>query len=512
MDENELKQQDQDALSAWASQSNAGNKSAPARNGPSPVVWLMMGVLGLLALGVIFVLPGVVEEYELPFTPRAEVVEPILPSSGGAATTVAISPFEEAQRAKQRQEAQTVLASLLERQAGLEELEVTYWAEEGYSAALEFAKLGDESYRTQDFLEATAQYTNADSALGRLQAIVPEVLGTAISQGQQALTDGDAELAKQQFTLALILEPENTGAQTGLRRAGSLDEVNQLLEESEELRMASRLDDALASAQRAVALDGEHQEARALVSNIRAQIADDAFTRVMSEGFTALQAGNSELAIAAFERALAMRPNSSQAQEAITQTKDQLAIEQINIHRSAAGISEGQEQWAAAVSEYDAALLIDPNVVFAIEGKSYAQKRLQLDTLLQNAIDQPERLSDIAVYEQVVQVYYTGRNLGVDGPRLAAQLLELEGLLNRAQVPVEVQLVSDNQTLVTLYQVGELGKFSQQALSLKPGKYVAVGTRPGYQDVREEFEVGFDNRSAPVTVACTEEIVAVNRR
>ena len=41
---------------------------------------------------------------------------------------------------------------------------------------------------------------------------------------------------------------------------------------------------------------------------------------------------------------------------------------------------------------------------------------------------------------------------------------------------------------------------------------VAVGTRPGYRDVRTEFEVGFDNRSAPVTVACTEEIVAVNRR
>lgn len=512
MDENELKGKDQSAVEAWSTQSSSSSKTIPARNGPSPVVWLMLGVLGIIALGVIFVLPGVVQEYELPFTPRADVVETNLPSSGKGPSTVAISPFEEAQRAKQRQEAQTVLASLLERQAALEELEVAEWAEQEYDAALAFAKLGDEAYRNQGFADATTQYENADAALEQLQAMVPEVFATAIAKGQQALVDGDAALAREQFTLALILDPEDVGALTGLRRAASLEDVRRLVGEAEDLRDANRLDDALATAQRAANLDGAYEQARSLVSSIRTQIADNAFTRVMSEGFAALQAGESQTAIAAFERALAMRPNSTQAQEAITQTKDQLAVTQINAHRSAAESFATQEQWAAAVGEYDAALSIDPNLVFAIEGKDYTQKRAQLDSLLASAIDQPERLADTAVYEQVVQVYYTGRNLEVEGARLQKQLDELEVLLNKAQVPVQVQLVSDNQTLVTLYQVGELGKFNQQVLSLKPGKYVAVGTRSGYRDVREEFEVGFGNRSAPVTIACTDEIVAVNRR
>jgi tetratricopeptide (TPR) repeat protein len=512
MDENELKRKDQPAIEAWSTRSSPNSKAVPARTGPPPLVWLMMGVLGLIALAVIFVLPGIVEDYELPFTPRAEVVEVNLPNSGNTPATTAISPFEEAQRAKQRQEAQAVLASLLERQAALEELEVAIWAEAEYAAALEFATLGDESYRSRAFLEATTQYENADSALEQIQALVPQVLATSLAQGQQALVDGDAELAKDQFTLAALIEPEDAAALAGLRRADSLDEVNRLVDEAEDLRDASQLDEALATAQRAVALDGAQEQARALVSSIRVQIADNAFTRVMSQGFTALQAGESEAAIVAFERALAMRPNSTQAQEAITQTKDQLAVTQINVHRGAAEDFAAQEQWAAAVREFDAALGIDSNLVFAIEGKDYAGKRAQLDTLLQSAIDQPARLADTAVYEQVVQVYYTGRNLNVDGARLEGQLNELEGLLNRAQVPVEVQLVSDNQTVVTLYQVGELGKFSQQVLSLKPGKYVAVGTRPGYRDVREEFEVGFGNSSAPVTVACTDEIVARNRR
>jgi len=512
MDENELKRKDQSALGAWSTQGNTNSKASAARTGPSPVVWVMMGFLGLIALGVIFVLPGIVEDYELPFTPRAEIVETNVQSAGRTPTTAAISPFEEAQRAKQRQEAQVVLASLLERQAALEELEVAVWAEPEYAAALGFAKLGDESYRSQAFLDATTQYENADKALQGLQESVPQVFAAALAQGQQALVDGAAKLAAEQFTLALILEPADTGARTGLRRAGSLADVKRLVGEAEDLRDASRLDEALTIAQSAVALDGAHEQAMSLVGAIRAQIADNAFTRVMSEGFTALQAGESQSAIAAFNRALAMRPNSTQAQEAITQTRDQLAVAQINAHRGAAEGFAGQEQWAAAVLGYDAALGIDANLVFAIEGKNYAQKRAQLDTLLQSAIDQPERLADTAVYAQVVQVYYTGRNLNVDGTRLESQLNELEALLDKAQVPVEVQLVSDNQTVVTLYQVGELGKFNQQVLSLKPGKYVAVGTRSGYRDVREEFEVGFGNRSAPVTIACTDEIVAVNRR
>jgi tetratricopeptide (TPR) repeat protein len=512
MDENEVKQSDQSVLESWSSQQN-GNKAAQVRSGPSPIVWLMLGVLSLLALAVIFVLPGVVEEYELPFTPRAEITQPDSTNLGSAPATAAISPFEEAQRAKQRQDAQAVLASLLERQAALEALQVETWAAEEYAAALEFARLGDESYRNQGFLEATTQYANSDQALAQLQDRVAEVFTNATALGQSALIEGDAETASTQFNLALILEPDDATAKLGLRRATNLDQVVELIEEAEELRDAGNLQEALETAQRAVTLDGAYSEATALVSALRNQIADNAFNRVMSEGFSALQAGNSESAITAFERALAMRPNSTQAQEAITQTRDQLAVTQINVHRNAAESYEGQEQWAAAVAEYDKALAIDSNLVFALEGKDYAQKRQQLDSLLQSAIDQPERLSDTAVYQQVVQVYYTGRNLDATGaPRLESQLDTLEDLLNKAQVPVEVQLVSDNQTLVTLYQVGELGKFTQQVLNLKPGRYVAVGTRPGYRDVREEFEVGFGNRSAPVTVACTEEIVAVNRR
>ena len=505
-----MNQTDETRKESWSSHS--AHTATVSRKGPAPIVWLMLGVLSLLALAVIFVLPGIVAEYELPFTPRAEVSEPVRPSSSALANSPALSPFEEAQRAKQRQDAQEILARLLARQEALEGLQVTAWAQEEYAEAIAFAHLGDESYRSAAFAEASVQYQAADDALARLQEAAPQVIAEAITTGQQALLDGDSGLAIAQFELALLLAPDNSTAQSGLRRANTLDEVEMLLDEARDLSESLAFDTALQRVQEAIALDNAHVDAQTMARELRAQIADNTFNRIMSEGFSALQNENPEAAIAAFERALAMRPGSAQAQEAITQTQDQIAVAKITANRIAAEEFTEQERWADAVAQYNEALSIDPNIVFAVQGKDYASKRLQLDQLLQSAIEQPERLSDTAVYEQTVQIYYTGRNIEEAGQRLLGQLDALETLLNKAQVPVDVQIFSDNSTQVTVYQVGELGQFESRVLSLKPGKYIAVGTKAGYRDVRKEFEVGFDNRSAPVTVACTEEIVAVNRR
>ena len=61
-----------------------------------------------------------------------------------------------------------------------------------------------------------------------------------------------------------------------------------------------------------------------------------------------------------------------------------------------------------------------------------------------------------------------------------------------------VRLTSDGATEVTLYRVGDQGRFTDRQLQLLPGRYIAVGARRGYRDVRVEFEV---TPGQPVTVA-----------
>ena len=92
------------------------------------------------------------------------------------------------------------------------------------------------------------------------------------------------------------------------------------------------------------------------------------------------------------------------------------------------------------------------------------------------------------------------------GPRLEDQKNELSRLLKRAATPLTVELVSDNQTDVSVFKVGRFGAFDRQQLELRPGVYVAVGVRQGYRDVRVEFRVAPEIDMQPVVVRCEEPI------
>jgi hypothetical protein len=51
-----------------------------------------------------------------------------------------------------------------------------------------------------------------------------------------------------------------------------------------------------------------------------------------------------------------------------------------------------------------------------------------------------------------------------------------------------------------------MGAFESKELSLRPGKYVAVGKRDGYRDVRIEFIVAQTSAQKIVRIAATEKI------
>ncbi len=99
----------------------AAQVKPPPGNKPSALMWFGMGALVIVALLVVFVLPSLVTEYELPLERRVDVASLQSPASPSEPEST-ISPFEEAQRSIQRKEAQDVLAELLEIQGELDGL------------------------------------------------------------------------------------------------------------------------------------------------------------------------------------------------------------------------------------------------------------------------------------------------------------------------------------------------------------------------------------------------------
>jgi len=465
------------------------------------VLWGIFGVLVLLAAGVFFVLPRYVAPAQ---APAPIVVTP--PVQGSAATIVAMSPFEEAQRLRQREAAQNTLAKLLELQARLEEKAVENWADAAFTASLDFARQGDESYRTQDFDNANTLYQQGVDGLQAILDSEETLFTTQLAEGEAALLAGDAAASTDAFTLALGVRPDSDAAQQGLQRAEVLDQVVQLLAAGRERQAAADFDGARARFQEAKTLDPANGDIDAALQQLEAAIAENAYATAMSRGYAALQANQPAAAEEAFRDAGALRPGSSEVETALQQARDAATTARIKVHIDAASSFEAQENWSTALREWQSAIAVDPNLVVAQQGMQRSTNRRDLDVFFETVIREPLRLVDETIYNQTQQLLRDLQAFEPKSPRLADQYTRVEALLSQARVPVTVQLTSDGVTEVNLLRVSALGTFTTHAQDLLPGNYVAVGLRPGYRDVRVEFTVNLGTAPAPVSVICTDKI------
>ncbi|MDR0780706.1 MAG: hypothetical protein LBF16_08435, partial [Pseudomonadales bacterium] len=258
--------------------------------------------------------------------------------------------------------------------------------------------------------------------------------------------------------------------------------------------------------QQAQALDPAQPEVVAALANIQRAIVDHNFAAAMSRGYMALQGGRATEARAAFQDALKIKPNAAEVNAALQQAKDQETFAKLNDHIKAAQRSEAAEIWAEALAAWEQALTVDPNLVSAQQGRQRSQSRGNLDGFLRGLIANPLRLTDTDARAQASQVLADAARIPSPGPVLQAQLQHVSEFLQQALVPASVQVQSDGLTQVTLLRVGELGAFTTHTLSLTPGTYTAVGIRPGYRDVRQDFVVNIDGQAPLVTIACNETI------
>jgi len=467
---------------------------------------LLAGIFFLLLVlvgGVIFILPKFIS----PPDPATNSVVVVSQPVGAAAPANQVSPFEEAQKLRQRESAQNVLAELLNVQETLEDKEVEAWASLEFNRVFELAGIGDEAYRGQEFVTAEEYYQQGLNILLSLEARLPDFFAEYMAQGDQAILDGDPELAEESFNIAVLIMPSNDEAITGYDRSQQLAEVLAIIAEGEALHEADAFEEAAEKYREALVIDPVHVGANSLLEQANTDILDRDFSAAMSRGFASLGGKNPEQAENDFREALALKPESPEANAALEQTISQMTLSAINIHLDAATGFESNEQWQQALNEYDAALEIDQNLVTVREKRSGANSRNNLDNYLETINNGPLRLAESSVYQQAVGIYNEAVKITGNWPRLDGQLVTLRSFLERATEPVAVRLQSDGLTSVTVYQVAELGQFISETLNLTPGSYVAVGVREGYRDVREEFIVGFDGQAPVITVQCVEEVL-----
>lgn len=489
----------------------ATSRKAPVRQ---ILVWLSLGALVTAAALVIFLLPGWIAPPVLVPRQSPAVVSHQSPAAAGngqpvAATATASgadSPWEQAQESTLRRDTQEILEHILDAKKDLDEHAVTIWAGQEYEQALQSAKSGDELYNQRDFAGARVQYDQALAILKELQERVDGVFSAAIARGNKALIDGDSAAAIKAFDLALAIDSLDSTAGQGRERAEKLDEVMTLLRRGDGLLQDGQLEEAQQVYRRALDLDDQSERARQQIAVVGQKIQERQFNHHMSGGFTALYNGQPEKAQQAFADAVKLKPSSAEARNALNQSQQQITARNIGSLIAQAQTFENSERWRDALAKYAAALELDPALAAAQTGKERAALRAQMHARLEQILTHPERLYDGAVLDETEAFYRKIRALADAGPVLSVQLDRIGQLLSKMAAPVSVQLRSDNLTTVTLYKVGALGYFASREISLRPGRYVAVGIREGYRDVRVEFTVDPDTPPPVIEIRAADKI------
>lgn len=460
---------------------------------------LLITLCGVLVMAVIFILPNLIQP---------SVVAPSLPATTtpNVATNGTDSPYAQAQRAQARRAAQDVLAQLIDKQQLLKSKNVQLWGMTDYQMALDLAHQGDAAYRQQNFSVALQQYADALAQLQTLEQGFEPYIEATLATGNAALNTGDGNAARDAFTKILAIDPAHEHALSGKRRAESLPQVHALTVQGLQQQSAGNLAAAWDYFSQALAIDPLHAAAQTGRLETATRLNEQDFSNAMSQGYTELQRGNYRAALTAFERAAALRPNAPETKSGMAQARNHLAQDQLGRELTRAGQLEQAEQWADAEQIYAQILSRDDALIDARVAQIRTSARAALDTRLQKTLADPLRLAGDADYQRAQRLLADARNIIAPGPRLQGQINTLARALELAAIPVSVWLRSDNHTAVVIFRIGDLGKFREKTISLKPGRYVAQGVRQGYRDVRVEFAITHDGAPAPIVIQCQEPI------
>jgi hypothetical protein len=380
------------------------------------------------------------------------------------------------------------------------------WATSPFAETRDVGAEAAQRYAVGDYAGATDHWNAASAKLAELEKAVPEALAAAMKRGQDALAAAGTDAAREAFALALAIQPNHPPATAGVARAGRLDEALALVDAAGRDEQAGRTAAAESGYRKALAIDAAVPGAAAGLERLAARRSADAFSVAMSRGLADAAAGRNDSARAAFEQALAVRPGSREAKDAIAALEQGQKASALSLLEARARAAESEERWDEALAAWREAAGLEPTLEAAREGIARAAPRAELQRRIDALIARPERLWDPEGRAEARGLLAGAAGAGNPRERLAASARELERLAKAAESPVRLRLESDGQTQVVIYRVGQYGAFSTRDVELLPGRYTVVGTRAGYRDVRREVVLPPGAGPAAVVVRCEEPI------
>ncbi len=400
-----------------------------------------------------------------------------------------------------KQEAQQAEGKI---QVRMKDLEIARSLSPGsLEAAMDDAAEGRRLLNEGNFTSAKEVFDRGFAELKRAEDALANYVKENLLLGQQALTKGQRDAAKQAFNAALEKAPGNEDGLRGLKRAETIDRVYALLLQGESLEKQGQYALAAESYQKAFSLDGFSAVAQAGQARASRLEKETKFGNAFSAAQAAFKRREWAKAIAELENALKVYPQKTDVQAMLKSARENAHADAVKKALTKGYAYENDHQWKEALDAYRETLALEPEMRDAVEG--YIRCSTMIRTLIQfnGLIENAERLASKAEFQAAIRYFSQAGDIKPNY-RLPNedQVQQLGALLKSQSQPVEVMFKSDGKTWFSITNYRLPTQMETANVKMYPGDYEIVGRRKGYRDVLMLLQVRNGTPPPTVTVAC----------
>ena len=366
--------------------------------------------------------------------------------------------------------------------------------------------------------QAVSEFTKGDygtavssledaSALARNELMKRDsAFDAALADANSAYEADDYETASLKIAEALRLKPQSLEAREAEKAIEGLPPLLALIEKAGVARTENNLEAEKTHLEAALALDPSRQQLSARLKAVSSELRERAFSRHIDQGMAALDRKDLASAYKSLENARAIfkgRPEAKllSAQAAVLARK--LEFERLMTQARNASQSD---DWRAAGAFYRQAGDLFPGNAEAVNGAALSAQITSLTTQLSKHIQAPQRLASGNVAQLARGLVAEARPLSDYSSSLKVKAEKLSALLDAYAVKVQVRVVSDGETSISVRGVGRVGKTESKTIELRPGRHTFEGIRQGYRAKLIEVQIPPGAENFVVEIYCDERI------
>lgn len=379
--------------------------------------------------------------------------------------------------------------------------------ENTYKEAVDTYNQGLLDLEAGDFEKSISRFEATSGILKELKTQSIEQVKSKLAVAEAALAKLNPEPARAAFERVLEIEPTNSVAKNGIAKVEALEALEGSMKSVKSLRSFGENEAALAEINTLI----EKNPGNSLLLDekraIEADIVEEKREAIIEKADAAEASGDLVAAIAALEEASRMRTDNDTTQR-LEQLKAEEKEKRLEVFLDTGYNALKAGNFDAAKKAYESAIALNPQSEEAQTGMEKTSK------LYLASIRYDQGIASASNYLEEGRIplatKFFNEALETRPSHLTFKQKDEEARIRDAlealKEPVNVRIVSDRKTYVSLIGVFPPERFKEKDLTLYPDVYTIKGIRANYAPV--EVEVKVNNNMAPggIEVICVEKL------